>query len=98
VKRLLLAALALSAVAAAAAETPPLEAVTGAGERVLLHPNGRWEYVDAAKAAAAKKLAEQFPENRVRPVEGQGGWFGIGRVVMPGDPDYNRGSLSPKSR
>ncbi len=76
----------------------PIEARTSSGEKVLLHPNGRWEFLDAAKAAEAKKTADQFPENKVRPIEAQGGWFGIGRVVMPGDPDYNRGSLNPKTR
>lgn len=76
----------------------PVEALTVKGEKVLLHPNGRWEFVDAAKAAEAKKIADQFPENKTRPIEAQGGWFGVGRVVMPGDADYNRGSLNPKMR
>lgn len=76
----------------------PVEATTATGEKVRLHPNGRWEYVDTAKAAEAKKLADSFPENKVRHVDAQGGWFGIGRTVMPGDPDYNRGSLNPKMR
>ena len=95
--RTLVLALLCLAGAAAAQDRTPLEAVTANGDKVLLHPNGRWEFVDAGKAAAAKKTAEQFPENRVRPVDAQGGWFG-GRTVMPGDPDYNRGSLNPKTR
>jgi hypothetical protein len=76
----------------------PLIATTESGDRVILHPNGRWEYADTGKAAEAKKVADQFPENQTRPVEAQGGLFGIGRTVMPGDKDYNRGSLNPKQR
>jgi hypothetical protein len=77
----------------------PLEAATVDGQKVRLFPNGRWEFVDAAKAAAAQKLAAEYPENKTRPVEAQGGLFGgFGRSVMPGDRDYNRGSLNPKTR
>lgn len=76
----------------------PLEAVTVNGEKVRLFPNGRWEFVDAAKAAQAQQLSAQYPENKTRPLEAQGGLFGVGRVVMPGDKDYNRGSLNPKMR
>jgi hypothetical protein len=99
VKRLLVATLALVAIAAAAEtlDRTPLQAVTASGEKVLLFPNGHWEFVDADKAAAAQKSAAQYPENRTRPIDAQGGWLG-GRVVMPGDPDYNRGSLNPKGR
>lgn len=82
---------------AADLDRTPVPATTNSGEKVLLHPNGHWEFVDAAKAAAARQRAEQYPENRVRPVDAQGGWFG-GRMIMPGDPDYNRGSLNPKMR
>ena len=74
----------------------PLSAKTATGEEVLLFPNGRWEYVNTAKAAEAKKVADQFPENKVCPVGSQGGLFGIGRCIMPGDKDYNRRSLSGK--
>ena len=76
----------------------PVEAVTAQGEAVRLYPNGRWEFVDAAKAAKAKELAAGYPENNTRPVEAQGGAFGVGRTIMPGDKDYNRGSLSGKGR
>ncbi|MEN3112527.1 hypothetical protein ACFONG_01320 [Uliginosibacterium paludis] len=82
----------------AASASAPIEATTAAGDRVLLHPDGRWAFVDAKKAEAARRVAEQFPENRTRPVEAQGGLFGIGRTLMPGDKDYNRGSLNPKLR
>lgn len=76
----------------------PVEAATVDGEKVRLFPNGRWEYVDAAKAAAAQQKAAQYPENQTRPEGAQGALFGIGRVIMPGDKDYNRGSLNPKLR
>lgn len=74
----------------------PVSAKTSTGEEVLLFPNGRWEYVNTAKAAEAKKVADQFPENKLRPEGAQGGVFGIGRYIMPGDKDYNRRSLSGK--
>ena len=74
----------------------PVEATTSSGDKVRLFPNGRWEFVDVKKAEVAKKAAEVYPENKTRPVEAQGGLFGVGRTIMPGDKDYNRGSLSPK--
>lgn len=83
---------------APALDRTALEATTTKGEKVLLHPNGRWEYVDAQKADEARKRAEQYPENHTRPVQAQGGWFGTGGYIMPGDKDYNRGSLNPKLR
>ncbi|HEX5802847.1 MAG TPA: hypothetical protein VFY24_07460 [Azospira sp.] len=93
----------LASAGLAAAETPPLdrtpvEATTAQGEAVRLYPNGRWEFVDAARAAQARELAARYPENHTRPLDAQGGAFGIGRTVMPGDKDYNRGSLSGKGR
>lgn len=87
-----------SAVAAELDRTP-VEALTVNGEKVRLFPNGRWEFVDAAKAADARQVAAQYPENQTRPIEAQGGLFGgVGRTLMPGDKDYNRGSLNPKAR
>ncbi|MBI2294552.1 MAG: hypothetical protein HYU76_00560 [Betaproteobacteria bacterium] len=76
----------------------PIEATTATGEKVLLHPNGRWEYVDQKKAAEARKIAERYPENQGCPPGSQGGLFGIGRCIMPGDKDYNRGTLNPGRR
>jgi hypothetical protein len=71
----------------------PLEATTAKGEKVMLYPTGKWSFVDADKAAEAQKLAEKFPENNVRPVDAQGGWLPGTRTIMPGDKEYNRGSL-----
>lgn len=83
--------------ASAQQETPAAASVvvatTAAGEKVLLHPSGRWEYVNSVKAAEAKKIANTYPENHTRPVDAQGCLFGLGRCIMPGDKDYNRGSL-----
>jgi hypothetical protein len=82
----------------AAPDAPPVEATTAAGDKVLLHPNGRWEFVNPQKAAAARKVAETYPENQGCPAGSQGGWFGFGRCIAPGDKDYNRGSLNPNRR
>jgi hypothetical protein len=75
-----------------------IDATTADGEKVRLLPNGRWEYIDAQKAAAAKVVADQYPENKLRPMDAQGCIFGIGRCLMPGDKDYNRGTLNPAKR
>jgi len=91
----ILSALALLPVASA---QELIEATTASGEKVRLHPNGRWEYVDVQKAAAAKTVADQYPENQLRPQAAQGCMFGIGRCIMPGDRDYNRGTLNPGKR
>lgn len=86
------------AVQAAELDRTPVAATTAQGDAVRLYPNGRWEFVDAARAAKAKEIAAAYPENNTRPVDAQGGAFGVGRTVMPGDKDYNRGSLSGKGR
>jgi hypothetical protein len=85
---------------AMAAEQPvsPIKATTVNGDQVLLHPNGRWEFVDVKKAADAKEVAKQFPENQGCPPGTQGGLFGLGRCIPIGDKDYNRGSMSGKGR
>lgn len=86
-------------VLAAELDRTPVEATTVDGQKVRLFPNGRWEFADAAKAAEAQKLAAEYPENKTRPVDSQGILVGgFGRVIMPGDKDYNRGSLNPKQR
>jgi hypothetical protein len=79
------------------ADTSDVEAQTAAGDKVILHANGRWDYVDTAKAQAAQEIAKSYPENQGCPPGWQGGW-GFGRCIPPGDKDYNRGSLSGKSR
>jgi len=54
------AALAALALGAAHAQTP-VEATTPAGERILLYPDGRWEYADPAKRAATPKPPAPAP-------------------------------------
>ena len=88
---------ALCACASAVGAQQPMEATTGVGDKVLLHPDGRWEYADP------KKRAESPPRPSAAPAQPdagptQGGVFGIGRIIRPGDPEYNRGSLSGKNR
>lgn len=98
-KMLMIALLAAGPALATELDRTPLTAVTADGQSVRLFPNGRWEYVDQAKAAEAEKVAAEYPENKTRPIESQGIVIGgIGRYVMPGDKDYNRGSLNPKMR
>lgn len=94
----LMLALAAGQGLAAELEQAPLAAITVDGNKVRLFPNGRWEYVDSALADAARRRAAEYPENQTRPAAVQGGVFGVGRVILPGDKDYNRGSLNPKSR
>ncbi len=77
---------------------PTIEATTVDGDQVKLHPNGRWEFVDAQKAEKAAAVAKQFPENQVCPPGSQGRFLGFGRCIPPGDKDFNRGSLSGKGR
>ena len=49
-------ALAVLALNAAHAQAPaPIETTTPAGDRILLYPDGRWEYADPAKRAASPK-------------------------------------------
>ena len=86
------AALIIAALFAACAEAQEgaIQATTAAGEKVVLLPNGRWEYADPKKAEPQRKAQA---EERERERSAQGGLFGIGRTIPPGDKDYNRGSL-----
>lgn len=83
-----------------AAQADDVQATTPSGDRVILHPNGRWEYADAHKQEEAKKIAEKTPQNAKDgcPPGWQGGFMGFGRCVPPGDKDYNRGTLNPSKR
>lgn len=93
-----LLAIAVLSLSAPNALAQPVEATTAAGDKVLLHPNGRWEYVDRKKAEQARAVSRQYPENQGCPPGSQGGLFGVGRCIQPGDKDYNRGSLNPNRR
>ena len=87
----------LASAGALAGEGAVIEATTAAGDRVELMPDGRWRFVDAAKQAEAKKVADSYPQNHLRPEGAQGGWFGT-RTLPPCYKDYNRGTLNPKMR
>lgn len=88
----------LAGPALAADGSGDLKAVTPDGDQVVLHANGRWEFVDTKKAAQAAEVAKQFPENQGCPSGTQGGLFGFGRCVPIGDKDFNRGSATGKGR
>lgn len=80
----------------AAVEDKPIEAVTSAGDKVILHPSGRWEFVEASKAAAAQEVAKKYPTHQGCPPGWQGGLLGIGRCIPPDDPAFVRGSRGGK--
>lgn len=127
----LVAAAALAAPAALAQTGTPVEATNAAGDKILLYPDGRWEYADPAKRAATPRpgpspapaapavgtatgagaqgasgsaaaagpgsAKQTTPAPAAATASTQGGWL-FGRKVPEGDPDYNRGSLNPKTR
>jgi hypothetical protein len=105
-----LAVVALAASLHVHAQTHVIEATTSTGEKVRLLPDGRWEYIDPKKQAAMPTPAPgaaaaqsapavpQAPAGSAASAPTQGGLFGIGRTIQPGDPDYNRGSLNPRGR
>ncbi|MFW5432162.1 MAG: hypothetical protein ACKE5M_02880 [Methylophilaceae bacterium] len=68
-----------------------IDAITANGDKVVLNPNGRWEYIDKQKASEASKIAKQHPENKGCPPGAQGGWFGT-KCILPGDKAFNRKS------
>ena len=72
------------------AQQGAIDATTSSGEKVRLLPDGRWEYADPVKAEPQRKAREAEVQ---RERNSQGGLFGIGRTIPPGDKDYNRGSL-----
>jgi hypothetical protein len=104
------AVVALAASVHVHAQTHVIEATTSTGEKVRLLPDGRWEYIDPKKQAAMPTPAPgaaaaqsapavpQAPAGSAASAPTQGGLFGIGRTIQPGDPDYNRGSLNPRGR
>ena len=93
--RMFLFSLIFSALGGAWAADSVIEATTASGEKVRLLPNGRWEYADQKKAEVQREVRRVEDE---REAGAQGGFLGLGRKIYPGDKDYNRGSLNPKTR
>lgn len=94
---LLLISVCFSASNAYAADSfPDIEALTNSGEKVILHADGKWEFVNAQKAAAAKEIAIKLDPVANCPAGSQGTFFGFGRCILPGDKDYQTGSRSGK--
>ena len=87
---LILALAAVPACLQAQSQVPsvPVDATLADGRTVTLHPDGRWEFKDRQLA----KEAQQVQDSQKK------GNLGFGRYVPPGDPDYNRGSLNPRTR
>lgn len=94
---LMAAVMSVPVFAADASSPAPVEATTAAGDRVLLYPDGHWESAGAKETGKGGKPPVAHAVSQSVPAEpGQGGLFGIGRTIKPGDKDYNRGSLNPK--
>lgn len=77
------------------AQDSAIEATTASGEKVRLLSNGRWEYADQKRAEVQREVRRVDDE---REAGAQGGFLGLGRKIYPGDKEYNRGSLNPKTR
>lgn len=75
---------------------PDVDAKTSTGESVILHANGKWEYVNTQKAAKAKEIAIKLDPSANCPSGSQGMFLGLGRCILPGDKDYQTGSRSGK--
>ena len=75
-----------------------MTATSSSGDQVVLHANGRWEFVDTKKAVQAAEIAKKFPENQGCNHGEQGGFLSVGRCIPIGDKDFNRGSGIGKGR
>lgn len=75
---------------------PDIEAQTSNGETVILHANGKWEFLNTQKAAQAKEIAIKLDPAANCPPGSQGTFFGFGRCILPGDKNYQTGSRSGK--
>ena len=99
-KKFCLAIFLLIALPALAQQKLDVEATTTGGQKVILHPDGRWDFADGPQPgpAAAQPAAATQSASQGCPPGWQGGLFGIGRCVPPGDKDYNRGTMNPSKR
>lgn len=75
-----------------------ITATSTTGDQVVLHLNGRWEFIDTKKALQAAKVAKQYPENQGCTNGEQGGLLGFGRCIPRSDKEFNRGSGIGKGR
>lgn len=75
-----------------------INAISTNGDQVVLHPNGRWEFIDSKKAVQSAEIAKQYLENQGCSHGEQGGFLGLGRCIPVGDKDFNRGSGIGKGR
>jgi len=82
-----------------------VEATTAGGQKVILHPGGRWDFAGGPQpAATATESKPAQPATATQsasqgcPPGWQGGLFGIGHCIPPGDKDYNRGTMNPSKR
>ncbi|MCB5185379.1 hypothetical protein LG201_09200 [Methylobacillus gramineus] len=72
-----------------------IRATTSKGESIVLQPDGSWNYANPAQAKEEEK--NRAAVSGECPQKSQGGFFGT-RCILPGDKDFNRGSLSGKGR
>jgi hypothetical protein len=75
-----------------------IAATTANGEKVILHANGYWEYVDEKKAAVTKAKLQELAKEEGCPRGTRPSFFGYGRCISVGDEVLKRGSLSGKGR
>lgn len=88
--------IALIAVAAqvyAAESTSKMDAVTDTGEKVVLFPDGHWEYVDQQKAAVVKQEIQQKKMDADCPPEAREGLFGCLLQSGKAHPDAPHGKV-----
>ena len=83
---LMLCFLASVCLLATAAESNKIDAVTDTGEKVILFPDGHWEFVDQQKAAAAKQEIQQKKIDADCPPDARDGLFGC---LLQGDKGHH---------
>jgi len=91
----------LIALPALAQQKLDVEATTTGGQKVILHPDGHWDFADGPQPAVESKPAQPTTTQSASqgcPPGWQGGLLGFGRCIPPGDKDYNRGTLNPSKR
>jgi hypothetical protein len=59
-----------------------IQALTDSGEKVVLFPDGHWEYVDQKKAAIAKQEIKQIQNKNTCPPGTLESYFGLGCLIQ----------------